>query len=79
MPNVATNLYVGGLIVSLKNQIDGQYIIGTQMSLSSKYLQGLDTPGNLIPNFNILALVQTNELCFRYSLDQQMPSCTVSE
>ena len=39
-------------------------ILGTQMSLSSKYLLGLESPGTLSPNLVVLAIVQTSELCF---------------
>ena len=49
-------------------------ILRTQMNLSSKYQQVLDSPGNLSPNFSVLALVQASELCFRHSLDQQSSS-----
>ena len=51
-------------------------ILGIQMSLSSKYVQALDPPGILSPNFSVLEHWPTNQTPIIISLDQQTSSPT---
>ena len=52
-------------------------ILGSQMSLSLKYLQSLHTPGILSPKFSVLEHWPTNHKPTPISLDQQTsnPAC----
>ena len=53
------------------------YILGSQISLSSKYLQSLHSSGILSPNCSILEHWPTNHMPITISLDQQTsrPAC----
>ena len=46
-------------------------ILDSQMSLSSKYLQRLDSPWILSQNFSVLEHWPTNQIPISISLDQQ--------
>ena len=68
--NVQTKHEMSAIVLAYLNWSDKAFL-GSQMSLSSKYLQSLDTPGISSPNFSVFKLWPTSQTPISISLDQQ--------